>query len=229
MTRYYSFLKESQNILNPKTKWTYTGQYNIIKQILEKYPTAKDFKNAVINTNNKKAINIIESLPDNCPKKEYIDFLQKIYIKYSNVGKFLLALGIGSITSTIMSYALRNKHDSEFRKDIEENELERNIWKKSIDGDHLQKNVLKKGLDLDKYLDDVNNRVHQSTKRLIQKYPEYSDLIYKNPAFPLDDLRNKINKDNFKKDGYSALAGMGIGGASVLGLSKLFDKKKNNF
>jgi len=95
---HYSFLTE--DILKAKTHWGKGGQYNAINQIIQKYPSPRDFKNAVRQSGDKKSMQLINSLDDNAPRNDYVDFLQNVYMKYSSTGKHLLSglagLGIGA-------------------------------------------------------------------------------------------------------------------------------------
>ena len=110
--KHYSFLTE--DVLKAKTHWGKGGQYESIKQIIQKYPSPSSFKKAVIQSGDKKSIKLIEQLDDNASKSDYVDFLQNVFTKYSATGKFLLSglagLGIGAATA----YAAGKIADSDY-------------------------------------------------------------------------------------------------------------------
>jgi len=98
---HYNFLAE--NVLKTKTHWSKSNQVNAINELVLKYPTAKQFKNAVIRNGDRKSIELIQNLPDNASRSDYVDFLQSAFTKYSTIGKNILSaaagVGIGAATA----------------------------------------------------------------------------------------------------------------------------------
>jgi len=85
-------------MLNPNTfKWSKSKQFEVINEIIKKYPTGNDFKNALLTSKNKKLISIAQTIPDDMTRYQYVDYLQYVFIKYNPTGRFLTTLlsGIG--------------------------------------------------------------------------------------------------------------------------------------
>ena len=117
----YNLLTE-ENILKAKTHWGKGNQYNAIRMILDKYPSPKDFKNAVLQTGDKKSLQLIQSLDDNASRSDYVDFLQNVFTKYSSTGKHLLSglagVGIGAAVGYLAGNAVKPRNQQDIYQDF---------------------------------------------------------------------------------------------------------------
>ena len=93
--------------ISAATKWTKGGQASAIEQIVSKYPTAAQFKNAILANGDTRSKALVSSLDPNMTREQYIDFLQHVFVKYSTTGKTLASaltgLGLGALTSYLMA------------------------------------------------------------------------------------------------------------------------------
>ena len=104
VTKKYSLVKED---FNSKTTWSKTKQANAIEQIVKTYPTAAQFKRAIMTTGDEKSKQLVKNMDENMSEEQYIDFLQYVFVKHSTVGKTLATalagLGLGALTSYLLA------------------------------------------------------------------------------------------------------------------------------
>ena len=88
------------NSINTIKTWSKSKQADMIAEIVSKYPTAKDFKNAVLQSGDNKSKALVQSMDENMPREQYVNFLQYMFVKHSKTGKILanslVGLGIGA-------------------------------------------------------------------------------------------------------------------------------------
>lgn len=117
MNSEYSFLNDKWNG-NPKTVWSYKKQQDIIKSIIKKYPKPINLKEKLLLMNNINSRKLSEKIDPNWDMDEYINFLKK-YIKYSKVGKIILANLIGSGIGIAGGYYLNKYLNEPSRSDLD--------------------------------------------------------------------------------------------------------------
>lgn len=108
---------------NQKVYWRKSAQVEIIRQIVKRYPTAKDFKQALLDSNKAKLIDLAKSIDENMDRYQYIDYLQHVFVKYSETGKFLTSIlsgiGLGFLIQFItLGGYLNNKYNLSNNADI---------------------------------------------------------------------------------------------------------------
>ena len=100
----YSLIKED---FNSKTTWSKTKQANAIEQIVRTYPTAAQFKRAIMTSGDEKSKQLVKNMDENMSDDQYVDFLQYVFVKHSTIGKTLATalagLGIGALTSYLLA------------------------------------------------------------------------------------------------------------------------------
>ena len=97
--------------------WSKSKQVNTIEKIVSKFPTAKDFKDQILSSDNESAKAIVQQLPDDADRSTYIDFLQHCFIKHSKIGKVLLSSLVGIGIGAGLAY-LGHKEGDKYAKNV---------------------------------------------------------------------------------------------------------------
>ena len=94
------------NNIKTITTWSKSKQASIISDIASKYPTAKEFKAAILQNGDDKSKQLVQSMDENMPRAQYIDYLQHVFIKHSKAGKILanslIGLGVGAAAAYLL-------------------------------------------------------------------------------------------------------------------------------
>jgi len=103
------------NNLNSIKTWSKSKQANIISDIVSKYPTARDFKMAVLKNGDDKSRSLVQNMDEKMSREQYIDFLQYMFVKHSSTGKILLNSLVGLGLGAGLAYLLGKEAQSRAR------------------------------------------------------------------------------------------------------------------
>lgn len=205
--KHYNFITE--DVLKAKTHWSKSGQVNAINELVSKYPSPKQFKDAVKKNGDKKSIQLIQSLPDNASRNDYIDFLQTVFTKYSTLGKNMLSAAAGVGIGAAAAYATGKAADA-----VGQDEKTGNLINDKT-GDYLSRagNKINKGIG--KTATSLASRGYDKLASGVRSLGIHPESAY-SPAFDQQKLALQAA---------GGVAGMGVGTLGAHGIQSWRQKK----
>ena len=97
--RPYIFLRDDWEG-NPKTVWSKKKQQKLFELLIQKYPTAKDLRKKLFDIHTEESIKLGKYINPNWNSDQYYRFIISNVIKYSDVGKVIIAQLAGAAIGT---------------------------------------------------------------------------------------------------------------------------------